>query len=35
VLIYGRNESGKSTIMEAVHYALYGYPLYPTKKASN
>jgi len=35
VLIYGRNESGKSTVMEAIHYALYGYPLYPTKKASN
>ena len=35
LLIYGRNESGKSTIMEAIHYALYGLPLRPNKKASN
>jgi len=35
LLIQGRNESGKSTIMEAIHYALYGYPLRPSKKASN
>lgn len=35
LLIQGRNESGKSTLMEAIHYALYGYPLRPSKKASN
>ena len=35
ILIHGRNESGKSTIMEAIHYALYGLPLRPNKKASN
>ena len=35
LLIYGRNESGKSTIMEAIHYALYGQGLRPSKKASN
>lgn len=35
LLIQGRNESGKSTIMEAVHYALYGLPLRPSKRASN
>ncbi len=35
LLIHGRNESGKSTLMEAIHYALYGQPLRPTKKAGN
>ena len=35
LLIHGRNESGKSTVLEAIHYALYGYPLRPTKRASN
>ena len=35
LLIYGRNESGKSTIMEAIHYALYGQGLRPHKRASN
>ena len=35
LLIQGRNESGKSTVMEAIHYALYGMPLRPNKKASN
>ena len=35
VLIQGRNESGKSTIMEAIHYALYGIALKPRKNASN
>ena len=35
LLVQGRNESGKSTIMEAIHYALYGMPLRPTKRASN
>ncbi len=34
LLIYGRNESGKSTILEAIHYALYGMPLRPSKKTS-
>jgi len=34
LLIFGRNESGKSTIMEAIHYALYGMPLKPSKRAS-
>jgi DNA repair exonuclease SbcCD ATPase subunit len=34
LLIYGCNESGKSTIMEAIHYALYGMFLRPTKRAS-
>ena len=33
MLIHGRNESGKSTIMEAIHYALYGFALRPTKRA--
>lgn len=33
MLIHGRNESGKSTILEAIHYALYGFALRPTKKA--
>ena len=35
LLIHGRNESGKSTILEAIHYALYGNALRPTKRASN
>lgn len=35
MLIYGRNESGKSTIMEAIHYGLYGLALRPSKRASN
>ncbi|MCW4050710.1 MAG: SMC family ATPase [Candidatus Bathyarchaeota archaeon] len=35
LLIHGRNESGKSTIMETIHYALYGNPLKPSKRASN
>jgi exonuclease SbcC len=35
LLIHGRNESGKSTVLEAIHYALYGNPLRPTKRASN
>jgi len=35
LLIQGRNESGKSTVMEAVHYALYGIPLRPHRRASN
>jgi DNA repair exonuclease SbcCD ATPase subunit len=34
LLIHGRNESGKSTILEAIHYALYGMPLKPSKRAS-
>ena len=34
LLIYGRNESGKSTVLEAIHFALYGRPLRPSKKAS-
>jgi exonuclease SbcC len=34
LLIYGRNESGKSTVMEAIHYALYGLSLKPSKRAS-
>jgi exonuclease SbcC len=34
LLIHGRNESGKSTILEAIHYALYGMPLRPSKRAS-
>ena len=34
-LIHGRNESGKSTIMEAIHYALYGLALKPKKRAAN
>jgi exonuclease SbcC len=33
LLIHGRNESGKSTIMEAIHYAFYGFALRPTKRA--
>jgi len=33
MLIHGRNESGKSTILEAIHYALYGFALRPTKRA--
>ena len=33
MLIHGRNESGKSTILEAIHYALYGCGLRPTKRA--
>ncbi len=35
LLIHGRNESGKSTVLEAIHYALYGNALRPTKRASN
>ena len=35
LLIHGRNESGKSTVLEAIHYALYGSALRPTKRASN
>ncbi|MCW4012178.1 MAG: AAA family ATPase, partial [Candidatus Bathyarchaeota archaeon] len=35
VLVHGRNESGKSTLMEAIHYALYGMPLRPSKNAGN
>jgi len=35
LLIYGPNESGKSTIMEAIHYALYGLPLRPNRRAGN
>jgi exonuclease SbcC len=35
MLIYGRNESGKSTVMEAIHYSLYGLALRPSKNASN
>jgi len=35
LLIVGRNESGKSTVMEAIHYALFGLALRPSKKASN
>ena len=27
LLIQGRNESGKSTILETIHYALYGMAL--------
>ena len=34
LLIHGRNESGKSTILETIHYALYGTALRPNKKAS-
>ena len=33
LLMHGRNESGKSTLMEAIHYALYGMPLRPSKNA--
>jgi exonuclease SbcC len=35
LLIHGRNESGKSTLMESIHYALYGMPLRPSKNAGN
>jgi exonuclease SbcC len=35
LLIHGRNESGKSTLLETIHYALYGMPLRPSKKAGN
>jgi exonuclease SbcC len=35
LLVHGRNESGKSTLMEAIHYALYGNPLKPSKNAGN
>jgi len=35
LLVHGRNESGKSTLMEAIHYALYGTPLRPSKNAGN
>ena len=35
LLIHGRNESGKSTVMEAIHYALFGMALKPSKRASN
>jgi DNA repair exonuclease SbcCD ATPase subunit len=35
LLIHGRNESGKSTVMEAIHYGLYGLALRPSKNASN
>ena len=35
LLVHGRNESGKSTLMEAIHYSLYGMPLRPSKNASN
>jgi exonuclease SbcC len=35
ILIFGRNESGKSTVMEAIHYGLYGLALRPNKRASN
>ncbi len=35
LLVHGRNESGKSTLMEAIHYALYGNPLRPSKNAGN
>jgi exonuclease SbcC len=35
LLIHGANESGKSTILEAIHYALYGMGLRPDRRASN
>jgi len=35
ILVHGRNESGKSTLMEAIHYALYGQALRPSKNAGN
>ncbi|MBQ04857.1 hypothetical protein CL673_09190 [Candidatus Bathyarchaeota archaeon] len=35
MLIFGRNESGKSTIMESIHYGIYGLALRPSKRASN
>ena len=35
LLVHGRNESGKSTLMEAIHYDLYGMPLRPSKNAGN
>jgi exonuclease SbcC len=35
LLIHGQNESGKSTILESIHYALYGMPLRPSKNAGN
>jgi exonuclease SbcC len=35
MLIFGRNESGKSTVMEAIHYGLFGLALRPNKRASN
>jgi exonuclease SbcC len=34
LLIYGLNESGKSTIMEAIHFGLFGIPLRPSKNAA-
>ncbi|MBN2230290.1 MAG: SMC family ATPase [Candidatus Thorarchaeota archaeon] len=34
-LIRGPNESGKSTIMEAIVYALYGAPLKPNRSANH
>lgn len=35
VLIHGRNESGKSTLLESIHYALFGMGLRPSRRASN
>jgi len=35
ILIYGVNESGKSTLLEAIHYALFGMGLRPNRRASN
>ena len=35
ILIHGVNESGKSTLLEAIHYALFGMGLRPNRRASN
>jgi exonuclease SbcC len=34
-LIFGVNESGKSTLLEAIHYALFGMGLRPNRRARN
>ena len=35
ILITGLNESGKSTVLDAILYALYGRIIRPTQKPSN